>query len=268
MTFILNKSKDMDDFCELLRKTEQFDKLEIKILSAMLYLDKNRQSKNNASEISKRAEMSVTNAYKYLYSLQQKGLVESDSGKNKIFWLARTNPFERLFSYLSKEYLEKKEMFSKLKNVYEKTISGKDVWMGKQVFERYSNSEDFINKASLIMDIAQKEIMIMAEDIEDDFILVDSMKRALGRGIKIRIMNSNIPEEKIALLRKIGAELRFMDRIVQPFTMVADGRHGITVEMKRNPRQNTEMCGTWFLNQETDYKKKFDSLWEKAGSMV
>lgn len=268
MPFILNKNREIEDFCELLRKTEQFDKLEIKILSAMFLLEKNKQPKSCASAIAEKAEMSVTNTYKYLYSLQQKGLVESDSGKNKIFWLARTNPFERLFSHLSKEYIEKKEVFSKLKDVYEKIVSGKDVWMGKQVFERYSNSEDFINKASLIMDIAQKEIMIMAEDIEDDFILVDSMKRAIWRGIKIRIMNSNIPEEKIALLKKIGAELRFMDRIVQPFTMVADGRHGITVEMKGNPRQNTEICGTWFLNHETDYKKKFDALWEKAGSMV
>ncbi len=267
MAFILNKNREIEDFCRLLEKTGQFDKLEIKILSAMFSLD-GKQPKNSASLIAKNADMSVTNAYKYLYSLQQKGLVESDSSKNKIFWLARANPFERLFSYVSREYLKKKETFYRLKEIYDKNISGKEVWMGKQVFERYSNPEDFINKASLIMDVAQKEIMIMAEDIENDFIFMDSMKRAAGRGVKIRIMNSSLHEDTIALLRKIGAELRFMDRIVQPFTMVADGRHGITIEMKNSRKGDSEIRGTWFLNHETDYRKKFDSLWERAGSVV
>ncbi len=268
MTFILNKSKDIDDFCGLLKKTGQFDKLEIKILFAMLSLEKGRQPKSSASDISKKAELSVTNAYKYLYSLQQKGLVESDSGKNKIFWLARTNPFQRMFSYVSREYLEKKEIFGKLKEIYDKNVSGKEIWMGKRIFERYSNTADFVEKAALIMDIAQEEVLIMAEDVEDDFILLDSMKRAAERGVKIRMMNSSMPEERIALMRKVGAELRFMDKIIQPFTMVADSRHGITIEMKGNPGRGSEMRGTWFLNQDTDYKKKFDALWEKAGSVV
>lgn len=268
MPFTINKSKEMDDFCGLLEKTGQFDKLEIKILSAMLSLEKNRQQKNTASEISKKAEMSVTNAYKYIYSLQQKGLVESDSGKNKIFWLARANPFQRLFSYISRDYIEKKELYSKLKEIYDRNVSGKEIWMGKQVFERYSKAEDFTDKAALILDIAQQEVLIMAEDIDDDFILLDSMKRASERGVKIKIMNSSMPEEKIALMRKMGAELKFMDRIIQPLTMVVDGRHGITIEMKSRKPDGSEMRGTWFLNQETDYKRKFDALWEKAGSMV
>ncbi len=268
MSFILNKNKDIDDFCGLLEKTGQFDKLEIKILSAMLSLEKGKQQKSNASDISKRAEISVTNTYKYLYSLQQKGLVESDSGKNKIFWLARSNPFQRMFSYVSRDYLEKKEIFSKLNEIYDKSISDKEIWMGKQIFERYSKSGDFTDKSALILDIAQEEVMIMAEDIEENFVLMDSLKRAVGRGVKVRVMNSNMPEERIALMKKMGAELRFMDRIVQPFTMVADGRHGITIEMKNGRSDNYEIRGTWFLNQETDYRKKFDALWEKAGSVV
>ncbi len=268
MPFILNKNKEIDDFCGLLEKSGQFDKLEIKILSAMLFLEKGKQPKNNASDISKKAEISVTNTYKYLYSLQQKGLVESDEGKNKIFWLARANPFQRMFSYVSREYLEKKEIFSKLKEIYDKNISGKEIWMGKQIFERYSKAEDFTDKAALVLDIAQEEVLIMAEDIEDDFILIDSLKRAIERGVKVRIMNSNMPEERIALLKKMGVEMRFMDRIVQPFTMVADGRHGITIEMKGSSGEDSEMRGVWFLNQGTDYNKKFDMLWEKAGSVV
>lgn len=268
MPFTISKSKEADDFCGLLEKTGRFDRLEIKILGAMLALEKNRQPKNTASEISKKAEMPVTNAYKYIYSLQQKGLVESDSGKNKIFWLARANPFQRLFSYVSREYLEKKELYSKLRELYDKSIPGKEIWLGKQVFERYSKAEDFADKAALILDIAQREVLIMAEDIGDDFILLDSMKRASERGVKIRIMNSSMPEERIALMRKMGVELRYMDRIMQPLTMVVDGRHGITIEMKGGKPDGQEMRGTWFLNQDTDYKRKFEALWEKAGSVV
>lgn len=267
MTLIMSKDKEMEEFCMFLEKSGQFDKLEIKILIAMFSLEKNKKIKNNASEISKRAGISVTNAYKYLYSLQQKGLVEYDSGKNKIFWLARANPFQRLFSYVSKEYLEKKELFSKLKNIYEKNIFGNEIWMGKKVFERYSKARDFIDKAAYILDVAHEEIMIMAEDIEEDFVLIDSIKRAVERGVKIRIMSSNMPEERITLLKKIGVELKFMDKIMQPLTMVADDIHGITIEMKGRQTEDFEMRGVWFLNQNTEYKKKFDMLWEKAGSL-
>lgn len=269
MAFILNKGKDMDDFCRLLEKTGQFDRLEIKILSAMFSLEKNRQQKSNASDIAEKAEISVTNTYKYLYSLQQKGLVESDSGKNKIFWLARTNPFQRMFSYVSREYIEKKEVFSNLKEIYDRNVSGKEIWMGKQIFERYSDSGDFTDKSALILDIAQQEVLIMAENIEENFVLMDSIKRAIERGVAVRLMNSSMPEERMSFLKKIGVEMRFMDKIIQPFTMVADGRHGITIEMKGGRKGlDSEMQGVWFLNQETDYKKKFDALWEKAGSVV
>ena len=63
--------KRIEDFCSMLNDTGVFDELEIKVLKALLSLRNDRHiNKCTASEISKGAGISVTNAYKYLYSLQ------------------------------------------------------------------------------------------------------------------------------------------------------------------------------------------------------
>ncbi len=254
------KEHEISEFCDKLLKTGMFDKLEVKIIAAMLILNRKHQ-KVTAAMIAKQAKMSVTNCYKYLYSLQRKGMVEYESGKNKIFWLSRTNPFQRLFSIVGREYLEKKQLFKSLKDFYDKNISSEEVWMGKEVFERYSTIDEFINRTAFLFDVAKNNVAITAEEILEDIVILDAMKRAAERGVRIRVLCFDMPENTVQLLRKIGAEVRWIDRIIQPFIMVVDGRHGIVIEMKN------EYSGIWFLNKNTDYIKKFDMIWENAGDV-
>ncbi|MEM5781809.1 MAG: helix-turn-helix domain-containing protein, partial [Candidatus Aenigmatarchaeota archaeon] len=104
---------EINEFCSLLKESKQFDDLEIRIIRAMLMLTNRDVIKADANLIAKEAGISVTNAYKYLYSLQRKGLIESGQDKNKVFWLARSaNPFPRIMSYVSKDYLRLKELFA------------------------------------------------------------------------------------------------------------------------------------------------------------
>lgn len=248
---------NVEEFCSLLKESKQFDDLEIKILQAMLVLEKNRKIKNTASDIARESNLSVTNAYKYLYSLQKKGIIEYDESKNKIFWLSRVNPFPRLFSYIGKEYLAKKQLFSKLEDFYAKTISKGEIWFGTQVFERFSNSEEFINKTAFLLDIAEEEVLITAEEFAEDFIILDAIRRAVERDVKVKVLCLNITKETEERLKKIGVEVKFMDRFFQPFIMVTDSRHGIAIEMRSGK-------GVWFLNQENDYRKKFMDLWQKV----
>ncbi len=255
------KEKEISEFCDVLLKTKLFDKLEIKIIRSMLLLEREKRKTVTASMIAKNAKISVTNCYKYLYSLQKKGIVEHETGKNKIFWLSRTNPFKRLFSIVAKEYLERKKQFSLLESYYNSFMPENEIWRGKQVFDRYSSEDDFINKTAFLFDIARNDVMITAEDIVEDIVVLDAIKRAVDRGIRVRLLCSDMPENKIELLRKIGVEVKWIDKIIQPFVMVVDNRHGITVEMKN------ERSGVWFLNKNTDYKKKFDMIWENAGDV-
>lgn len=74
--------------CEVLKKTGAFDDLEIKVISAMLSLSSKKIPKNTASAIAREAKMPVTNVYKYLYSLEKKGIAESITNKDRLFWLS------------------------------------------------------------------------------------------------------------------------------------------------------------------------------------
>jgi len=246
---------EINEFCSLLKESKQFDDIEIRIVRAMLMLANRDQIKVNANIIAKEANISATNAYKYLYSLQKKGLVESGEDKNKVFWLTRSiNPFPRIMSYVSKDYIRLKELFSTLEKQYNEFLDlrGKAIWQGEKAYEQYEG--DFINRASLLFDIANDEILITTHKFYDDIVLLESIKRAIQRGIKIRIIADELHPTMLQNLRKIGIEMRLGRAL--PYLIVVDEKHGMTVD------QNEK--GIWFLNCKTDYKDKFEEFWGKA----
>lgn len=243
------------EFSALLKQTKQFDDLEIRILRALMILENRDRIKVTANEIAKEAGISVTNAYKYLYSLQRKGLVETSEGKNKIFWLARSsNPFPRLMSYVSKDYLRIRDLFSKLEKEYDEFLKkrGKIIWQGEKTYEQYE--KDFIRRAAFLFDIANDEILITTHKFYNDIILLESVKRAIQRGIKIRIIADEIDPTILDNLKKLDIEMRLGK--AWPYLIVVDGNHGMTVD--ENER------GIWFLNCKTDYKDKFEEFWARA----
>jgi len=246
---------EINEFCSMLKESRQFDDMEVRILRAMLILTNRDVVKVDAAKIAQEAGISVTNAYKYLYSLQKKGLVENGQEKSKVFWLARsTNPFPRILSYVSKDYLRLKDLFADLEKKYEEylEVRGKNIWLGEKAYEQYEG--DFSNKASLLFDIAQEEIMITTDKFYDDIVMLEAIKRAVERGIKIRIIAAELHPETLAKLRKIEIEMRLGRAL--PYLVVVDGKHGMTVDENQK--------GIWFLNCKTDYKDKFEALWEKA----
>ena len=241
------------EFCDLLKQTKEFDELEIKIVKAMINLQNRDQPKVTAAMIADGTDISVTNAYKYLYSLQQKGIVESMSGKNKVFWLARSaNPFPRLFSYVTKDYFKKKEMFDDLAKMYKDIVRTDVVWFGEKMYEQYEGK--FADRAAFLFDISKSEIMVTTQKFFTDVLILDALRRAVERGIKIKIISNEIDATRMEGLKKIGIKMR-LGR-AWPYLAVVDGMHGITVD--RDER------GLWFLNCNTDYKNKFEEMWEKA----
>jgi sugar-specific transcriptional regulator TrmB len=246
---------EINEFCSLLKDSKQFDELEVRIVRAMLMLANRDAVKIDANVIAKEAGISVTNAYKYLYSLQKKGLVESGQDKNKVFWLSRSvNPFPRMMSYVSKDYLRLKDLFGKMETSYNDFIElrGRAIWQNEKAYEQYEG--DFINKASLLFDLANDEILITTEKFYDDIVLLESIKRAIQRGVKIRILAAELHPTMLSNLRKIGIEMK-LGRAA-PYMIVVDGKHGMTVDESEK--------GIWFLNCKTDYKVKFDEMWAQS----
>jgi sugar-specific transcriptional regulator TrmB len=246
---------EINEFCSMLKDSKQFDDLEIRIVRALLKLTNRDMLKAGANIIAKEASISVTNAYKYLYSLERKGLVESGQDKNKVFWLARsTNPFQRIMSYVSKDYLRLKELFSKLEKTYDEFLEfrGKTVWQGEKAYEQYEG--DFVRRAALLFDIANDEILVTTDKFYDDIVLLEAIKRAVERGVKIRIIAAEMFPPMKEKLKKINIEMRLGRAL--PYLIIADEKHGMTVDENKK--------GIWFLNCKTDYKDKFEEFWQKA----
>ncbi len=248
--------KITDEFCSLLRLSGKFDTLEVRIIHALLKIEKKKQTKVTANLIAKEAGLSVTNAYKYLYELERKGLIESGEDKNKVFWLARSsNPFPRLFSYVKQDYIEKMDIFEKLEKTYSQLVPIEETWRGEKKHEQYSGG--FIDKAAFLFDIAKQEILITTKKFYDSVVLLEAIKRAVEKNIRIRIIAEELHPELVQKLKKIGIEMRLGK--AWPYIVVIDGRHGITLDF--------EDKGLWFLNYSTDYKDRFEDMWLKADKL-
>jgi hypothetical protein len=84
-------------------------------------------------------------------------------------------------------------------------------------------------------------------------IVLEAVKRASERNVKIKIITQELHAEMIDKLNKIGIEIRLGRSY--PYVILVDGMHGITDEAGK---------GTWFLNCKTHYKEKFEELWDKS----
>jgi hypothetical protein len=157
-------------------------------------------------------------------------------------------------SYISKDYLRLKDLFAKIETTYDDFLEsrGKTIWSGEKTYEQYEG--EFANKAALLFDIAKEEIMITTDKFYDDIVLLEGIKRAVERGIKIRIIATELHPETLQKLRKIGIDMR-LGRAM-PYMVVVDGQHGMTVDDSEK--------GLWFLNCKTDYSQKFEEFWDKS----
>ncbi len=248
---------DFRRFAELLEATGEFHRLEIKVFLALLSLGRGPRT---ASEVAGKCGLSTTNAYRYLYSLAEKGIVEFEKNSRKVFWLSGINPFPRVFSFVSRKYLKIKKVFSELADLYSEFETG-EVWMGRKKVERWSGTEEFLRIASLVVDASEERVDILAEFLPDDIVILDSLKRAAERGCELRVLTPGLEEGILGILKKIGARTRFHESTQLPLVLVADGKHGVLVE-NRDP-----LSGAWFLNQTTDFAGKFEKMWEEAGDL-
>ena len=172
-----------------------------------------------------------------------------DKGVSKALSQGGGHEFEKI----QKDYLRKKEVFDRLEMVYEKMMKpGTSVWAGERLHEHYDTN--FTDRAAFLMDVAREDIIITAYRLYSDFILLDALKRAVARGVKIRIIAEEIDASVSEKLRKIGVEMR-LGR-AWPYVVIADANHGITVD--------SDGKGLWFLNYNTDYRRRFDEMWDKA----
>jgi len=245
----------IDELCSTLKETKQFDQLELRILQAMLKLKQKRQLKLTAAAIAKEAGISVTNAYKYLYSLQLKGLVESNKEKNRIFWLSRSsNPFPRLLSFAAREFAKQKALFLKAEKNWAKLVPiDNSVWAGQKVYEHYDS--EFSMRAAFLFDAAHSYILITSPKFYSDVVLLEALYRAANRKVDIRFIAEEIDSKIIDKIRRSGIQIR-LGR-AWPYIILVDGIHGMTSE--------SEEKGLWFLNHpDQKIKQHFEQLWARA----
>jgi sugar-specific transcriptional regulator TrmB len=244
-----------DEFYSVLEKTGCFDELELRILRALLGLRLKKQTRVTAAAVAKEAGMPVTNAYKYLYSLQAKSLVESNKDKNRTFWLSQScNPFPRLVGQAAQEFSEKKELLQKAASDWVKMVPPNDsVWAGEKVFDHYDNN--FLSHAAFLFDVARSEILLTTPRFFKELALLDALNRAVGRGVKVRFLAEEVDSKLTGKIRESGMELRFGR--AWPYAILVDNVHGMTIE--------SDGKGMWFLNQANHkIRQNFEQLWDRG----
>ncbi len=248
-----------EKIAEMLRRSKFFDKVEINVISAMLELESRGKIKNTASDIAKRAGLSVTNAYKYLYNLAKLGIVEFEQDKQKLFWLSRVNPFPRIIALITSEYLEKKAALAAAEKLYEKVVVPRKI-SEKPRIRKFTG--DFELFCAYIADTAKKELCVISDFVPEHFVVLDSWKRCEERNVEMRWLACELGEEKARFLERIGFEVRYTHEIIYPFIMVSDGKNGVVAEKIENG-----ISGFLFLNCENDFKEHFEKWWEDAGEV-
>ncbi len=251
-----------ENFAKMLEKSKFFDKVEIKIICALLELEMKGKIKSSAHEIAKNCGMNVTNAYKYLYNLAKFGIVECEEGKQKLFYLSRVNPFERIVSILNREYAERKAALKAAGDTYARVISPVKA-MAASKTERIDSEEEFALKVAYLSDLSKEKICIISDTLPEDLVILDSWKRARERGIAMRWLANEMSEEHAKLAERLGFEVRYFDEIVYPFIMVCDEKNGIVIE----ERENERIRAVFFLNYRNDFQKNFEKWWENAGEV-
>ncbi len=250
-----------EKFVDMLKKSKVFDKVEINVIMAMIELERKGKIKNTASEIAKEARIGTTNAYKYLYKLSELGLVEYEEDKQKVFWLSRVNPFSRIISAITDEYLKRKAALKAAGELYKNIVVPVKVIKSPEI-RRIEGFDEFERYVAYLSDLSEKEIAVISDTVpKDSFLILDAWKRARERGIKMRWIGNDLGEEDVSLLKKIGFEVRFYDEIFYPFIMAADWKNGVTVE------ELDDFSGFVFLNKQTDFQEKFEELWDRAGEI-
>jgi len=245
--------RKVGDFVTLLKYSESFDDLEVRIIEALINLKRKRVLKATAGIIATEAGVSVTNAYKYLYSLQKKGVVEfTEKNKIKTFWLSVScNPFPRIFSKVREDYLKKEKAFKRLERMYEDFVNIGDVWSGEKVKAKYNG--DYTDRVAFMFDIARQEVLITTPEFYTNVTILDAIKRAVQRDVSIKVISERIHPELVSKLKQIGIEMRLGNS--KPNVIIVDGRHGVLED------------GVWFLNYMTTYRDKFKQAWTKASSL-
>ena len=85
-------------------------------------------------------------------------------------------------------------------------------------------------------------------------ILLEAVKRAVERGVKIKIIAEELHPERVEKLGKIAIEMRLGK--AWPYVIVVDGKHGMSLDGADR--------GIFFLNHNSDYKNRFEDMWDKA----
>jgi len=245
---------------EMIKRSRFFDRVEINVISSMLELEKNGKIKSTASEIAKKAGITVTNAYKYLYNLSNLGIVEYEEDKQKLFWLSRVNPFERIIAIITKEFLDKKAALAAAGEIYKRIISPKKIHTKPRV-KKFENNFEIL--CAFIADYANKELCVISNWVPKDFIILDAWKRCEKRNVEMKWLASDLEEEKVNLLKSLGFEVRFTEEVIYPFIMVSDERNGIVIEQL----SEENIKGFYFLNCINDFKEHFTKWWEDAGEI-
>lgn len=218
----------------------------------------------DAKTIYKEAKIPQGRIYSVLDELQKKGFVIAIPGKPKRYQIKAVK--ESLKFYLQKRKAELDEKIEKINSIELKPKSY-HISENKPSINMYKGKDEHFNAIIKIRDSAKKEILQTASTFKGTFATNLSLKKALQKGVKIKIIILNITEKSKKNIRTClehGGEIRKNNTIKGLSIMIKDSIElllGVAYYKKDPERIMISSQNPALINT---LKQTFENLWKES----
>jgi HTH-type transcriptional regulator, sugar sensing transcriptional regulator len=218
----------------------------------------------DAKTICKKANIPQGRIYSVLDELQKKGFVLTIPGKPKKYQIKDIK--ESIKFYLEKRKAELDEKIEKIKLIELKPKSI-NIQENKASVTTFRGREEHLNQLTKFRQIAKKEIIQTAPSFIGTFSTKLSFRKALERGIKIRVIISKITSKNknnIEIGLKFGAEIRLNKKIAGFSMMVKDSDEAIFSAHNYDDQEERVTIYSRNAGLISALKKTFAEFWKNA----
>lgn len=186
------------------------------VYEALAYVALLEIGEGTAEEISRRSGIPLPRVYSVLESLEGKGFIEVLGGRPKRYSLQ--DPQRAIEEYLNVKRKEMEEEYNKLKRSWNEFCRMIEPYYTfhkleikpEELMVPLSDLEEAEKKTREIIEQATRSVLIMTNTFSWAERILDSLKRALKRGVEVRVLMrcDEFTRERVSKLRVLGVEIR------------------------------------------------------------
>lgn len=226
-----------------------------------------------ATTISLKSDVPQSKVYSTLQNLMNKQLVEMLDGRPKEY--RAVSPEFALKSLIREKEMEIKQLAEEisiisklLKKETEEVVSG--IWTIKG-----KKWKKFFNRVAEMIDRSEKYVYAVTKNYSFTSRLGEAVKLAVRRGVKIKVIGLEAPNEKnyfkIKWYVRCGIKLKYFPTTTHPRIVVVDGKE-VLLRLDYDPSKKEGFAFSSLWSNDKSFAKVFDSylknLWKNSKPII